>query len=119
MGKAPRVAAKLSSSPPGLPAEEEQAAGDDFTSIEEPVAEQAKTDAAALADDSGSMVLIAANVTIDGDVKRLVVRAADRSKKVAEAFVKENGLGKHVARPVVTWLKKIESETEKFPVTLD
>eukprot|EP00929_Paragymnodinium_shiwhaense_P050411 TRINITY_DN25373_c0_g1_i5.p1 TRINITY_DN25373_c0_g1~~TRINITY_DN25373_c0_g1_i5.p1 ORF type:complete len:429 (+),score=129.34 TRINITY_DN25373_c0_g1_i5:73-1359(+) len=71
-------------------------------------------------DDGGSLVLISASINVgEGAVHKLVVRAADRTKKVAQAFADEHSLGDTVVKPLVKWLKKVESETDKFPIVLN
>jgi len=67
-----------------------------------------------------STILIEATLTLDdGSVQTLQVRAADRCKEVANRFVQEHSLKAWFVDPLTAWLKNVEAEAEKFPVTVE
>eukprot|EP00928_Gymnodinium_smaydae_P087671 TRINITY_DN71907_c0_g1_i1.p1 TRINITY_DN71907_c0_g1~~TRINITY_DN71907_c0_g1_i1.p1 ORF type:complete len:371 (-),score=141.06 TRINITY_DN71907_c0_g1_i1:122-1234(-) len=75
---------------------------------------------AAAEEQISSTILIEASLTLDdGSVQLLQVRAADRCKEVASRFVQEHSLKAWFAEPLTAWLKKVESDAEKFPVKVE
>eukprot|EP00746_Dinoflagellata_sp_MGD_P004085 gnl/MRDRNA2_/MRDRNA2_107902_c0_seq1.p1 gnl/MRDRNA2_/MRDRNA2_107902_c0~~gnl/MRDRNA2_/MRDRNA2_107902_c0_seq1.p1 ORF type:complete len:402 (+),score=113.13 gnl/MRDRNA2_/MRDRNA2_107902_c0_seq1:70-1275(+) len=66
-----------------------------------------------------STVLIEAHLTLgDGTVQIIRVRAADRCKEVAQRFVKEHSLKNLFVQPLTDYLKQVENDAEKFPVSV-
>lgn len=73
----------------------------------------------ALEDQMSSTVLIEAHLTLgDGSVQTIRVRAADRCKEVAQRFVKEHSLKNLFVQPLTDYLKQVENDAEKFPVSV-
>lgn len=70
-------------------------------------------------DQMSSTVLIEAHLTLgDGSVQTIRVRAADRCKEVAQRFVKEHSLKNLFVQPLTDYLKQVENDAEKFPVSV-
>eukprot|EP00401_Gymnodinium_catenatum_P065115 CAMPEP_0117519924 /NCGR_PEP_ID=MMETSP0784-20121206/32906_1 /TAXON_ID=39447 /ORGANISM="" /LENGTH=358 /DNA_ID=CAMNT_0005315907 /DNA_START=74 /DNA_END=1150 /DNA_ORIENTATION=- len=69
--------------------------------------------------ETDSPVLIDAQVTLkDGTVRGLVVRAAERSKQVAQRFVEEHSLDASCAAQLTAWLKQIERDAVEYPISV-
>jgi hypothetical protein len=80
----------------------------------EAVAEEASKGAT---EEISSTILIEAKLTLDdGSVQTIQVKAADRCKEVAKAFIQEHSLKAWFTEPLTKWLKAVEAEAVKFPV---
>jgi len=67
-----------------------------------------------------STILIEAQLTLDdGTEQTRHVRAADRCKEVSARFIKEHSLKAWFEQPLTNWLKKVESDADKFPITIE
>merc|ERR1712083_328230 len=67
-----------------------------------------------------STILIEAQIKLDdGSAQTLVLRATDRCKEVADAFVKEHSLKAWFKDPLTKWLKQVEADALKFPVEIE
>lgn len=70
-------------------------------------------------DQISSTILIEAHVTLgDGTVQNLQVRAAERCKEVAQRFIKDHSLKPVFVDPLTSFLKKVEADAERFPVSV-
>eukprot|EP00747_Dinoflagellata_sp_TGD_P213005 gnl/TRDRNA2_/TRDRNA2_86028_c1_seq1.p1 gnl/TRDRNA2_/TRDRNA2_86028_c1~~gnl/TRDRNA2_/TRDRNA2_86028_c1_seq1.p1 ORF type:complete len:425 (+),score=126.22 gnl/TRDRNA2_/TRDRNA2_86028_c1_seq1:53-1327(+) len=107
----------LQQEPPASPRPEEKPSSP--AKPEEPQEEQI-SDEQAREEQISSTILIEARLTLsEGNVQMLRVRAADRCKQVAAAFVKENALEPKTEKALTAWLKKAEAEAEKFPLVVE
>lgn len=67
-----------------------------------------------------STVLIEAHLKLDDEnLQVLRLRAVDRCKEVAAKFIQEHALKAIFTAPLTAYLKKVESDAEKFPVRVE